>query len=143
MKSSFWIPFLLAGAACAQDSPREAPLVALPLTAVHVEDSFWRPRMEVNRTRTLEAVHRKLIETGAIQNFGIAAGKAPGKFRGPFWSDSDVYKWLEGVSYSLAGQRDPQLESTSDEVIASIAVAQMPDGYLDTYFQLVQPDLRW
>ena len=144
MKSrSFWILPLLAGVVCAQESPRPAPLVSLPLTAVHVEDKFWAPRIEVNRTHTLETVHRKLIETGAIQNFAIAAGKAPGKFRGPFWSDSDVYKWLEGVSYSLAERRDPQLEVAADEVIASIAAAQMPDGYLDTYFQLVEPGLRW
>ena len=125
MKSrSFWILPLLAGVVCAQESPRPAPLVSLPLTAVHVEDKFWAPRIEVNRTHTLETVHRKLIETGAIQNFAIAAGKAPGKFRGPFWSDSDVYKWLEGVSYSLAERRDPQLEVAADEVIASIAAAQ-------------------
>jgi DUF1680 family protein len=134
---------MLAAGAWPADAPRQHPLTSLPVTSVRIEDRFWAPRIEVNRTRTLEAVHRKLIETGAIQNFAIAAGKVPGKFRGPFWSDSDVYKWLEGVSYSLAERRDAPLEATADAVIASIAAAQMPDGYLDTYFQLVAPDLRW
>lgn len=129
--------------AVAAEAPRQHPLTSLPVTAVHIEDRFWAPRIAINRTRTLEAVHRKLIETGAIRNFAIAAGKAPGKFRGPFWSDSDVYKWLEGVSYSLAQKPDPELDKTADEVIAAIAAAQMPDGYLDTYFQLVEPDLKW
>lgn len=132
-----------AALAAAAEPLRQHPLTSLPVTSVRIDDQFWAPRMEVNRTHTLETVHRKLIETGAIQNFAIAAGQAPGKFRGPFWSDSDVYKWLEGVSYSLAQQPDARLEAVSDEVIARIAAAQMPDGYLDTYFQLVEPDLRW
>jgi len=134
---------ILSAAALAADTPRQHPLTSLPVTSVRIDDKFWAPRIEINRTHTLETVHRKLIETGAIQNFAIAAGRAPGKFRGPFWSDSDVYKWLEGNSWSLAERRDAQLEAASDEVIASIAAAQMPDGYLDTYFQLVEPELRW
>jgi DUF1680 family protein len=125
------------------EAPRRRPLTALPVTSVVIEDSFWAPRIEVNRNRTLATVHRKLIETGAIDNFAIAAGRKEGKFRGPFWSDSDVYKWIEGVSYSLAARRDPQLEAQVDEVISLIAAAQMKDGYLDTYFQLVYPAGRW
>lgn len=115
-------------------------MTSLPVRSVHIDDPFWAPRIEVNRTRTLETVRRHLIETGAIHNLAIAAGKKAGKFRGPFWSDSDVYKWIEGVSWSLAARRDPDLEAKLDEVIGYIAAAQMPDGYLDTYFQLVYPD---
>ena len=122
---------------------RPAKLVPLPLRAVEVDDSYWSPRAAINRSKTLQTVYRKLEETGALQNFAIASGKATGGFRGPFWSDSDVYKWLEGVSYTLALQRDPQLEAQADDVIASIASAQRADGYLDTYFQLVRPDDRW
>jgi hypothetical protein len=115
----------------------------LPLTDVRIEDNFWASRIETNRARTLETVRQRLIETGAIDNFAIAAGKAQGQFRGPFWSDSDVYKWLEGLSYSLALRRDAELEAKADEVIALIAAAQQEDGYLDTYFQLVDPSGRW
>jgi DUF1680 family protein len=127
----------------ASDTVRSHPLTSLPITSVRIDDSFWAPRIEVNNTRTLEVVRHHLIETGAIDNFAIAASKKPGKFRGPFWSDSDVYKWLEGAAYSLAARRDPDLEAKVDEVIASIGAAQMKDGYLDTYFQLVYPDGKW
>jgi DUF1680 family protein len=122
---------------------RPHKLVPLPLTAVKIEDSYWRPRIEVNRTRTLETVRQHLIETGAIDNFAIAAARKQGQFRGPFWSDSDVYKWLEGVSNSLALEKDAALEGKADDVISLIGAAQQPDGYLDTYFQLVDPDGKW
>ena len=134
---------LLCSNAAAQDAQRAQALTTLPVTAVHLEDQFWAPRVEVNRNRTLATVKRKLIETGAIDNFAIASGRKQGSFRGPFWSDSDVYKWIEGVSYSLAVHPDPQLAASIDEVIASIASAQMKDGYLDTYFQLMYPSGRW
>ena len=134
---------LVAATLCTAGEMRSGKLVPLPLTAVHIEDQYWSPRMTVNRTKTLDTVLRHLNETGAIQNFAIASGKTTGKFRGPFWSDSDVYKWLEGVSYSLVLAKDAALEAKSDEIIALISAAQRPDGYLDTYFQLVDPEGRW
>jgi DUF1680 family protein len=134
---------LLVSVAAAQEMMRSRPLVPLPIKSVHIDDKFWAPRIEVNRNHTLATVYRKLIETGAIDNLDIAAGKKNGKFRGPFWSDSDVYKWIEGASWSLAQRPDPQLEARVDDVIAKIAAAQMKDGYIDTYFQLVYPEGRW
>ncbi len=134
---------LAALGAAASAEMRPAKLVPLPLKAVEIDDPYWSPRMAVNRSKTLDTVRRHLEETGAIQNFAIASGKSQGQFRGPFWSDSDVYKWLEGVSYSLVLKQDPALEAKADEVIALIAAAQRPDGYLDTYFELVDPQGRW
>jgi uncharacterized protein len=125
------------------DTLQRHPLVPLAITQVKVDDPFWGPRIEVNNTRTLQTVRQHLIETGAIDNFALASGKKTGKFRGPFWSDSDVYKWLEGASYALASRRDADLEAKVDKVISSIGAAQMKDGYLDTYFQLVYPDGKW
>lgn len=129
--------------AAPQDSLLPARLLPLPVTEVRIEDKFWAPRIETNRTRTLETVRRRLLEMGAIQNFAIASGRSQGAHRGPFWADSDVYKWLEGASYSLAVRRDPELESKVDDVIAGISAAQMSDGYLNTYFQLEYPEGRW
>ena len=124
----------------AQESNR---LLPLPITAVRISDKFWAPRVETNRTRTLETVRQRLIEAGNIENLKIAAGKSQAKYRGPFWADSDVYKWIEGAAYSLVLHRDPDLEAKVDEVIAYIAAAQQRDGYINTYFQLVQPEARW
>jgi DUF1680 family protein len=59
-----------------------------------------------------------------------------------FW-DSDVAKWLEAASYSLATHPDQALEAQVDEVIRLIVAAQQPDGYLNTYFTVVEPEKRW
>jgi DUF1680 family protein len=123
--------------------PAASRLRELPLTAVQIQDLFWSPRLEVNRTRTLEHVYKELEVTGCIRNFDLASGKAEGKFGGPWWADSDVYKWIEGASYILALHPDAQLESKVDGLIAKIAAAQQKDGYLDTYVQLNLPDLKW
>jgi hypothetical protein len=110
---------------------------------VQIQDAFWSPRLQVNRTRTLDHVYQELELTGCIRNFDVAAGKVQAKFGGPWWADSDVYKWLEGASYILALHPDSRLESKVDELIAKIAAAQEKDGYLDTYVQLKLPDLKW
>ncbi len=127
-----------------QAVPREPiKLSDLKLKQIQIEDNFWAPRIETNRTKTLSHVYGQLEETGAIRNFDLAAGKAKGKFGGPWWSDSDVYKWLEGASHALANHPDPQLEAKVDEVIAKMAAAQRKDGYLDTFIQVVKPTYRW
>jgi len=123
--------------------PAGTRLRELPLTAVQIQDTFWSPRLEVNRTRTLDHVYKELELTGCIRNFDIVSGKAQGKFGGPWWADSDVYKWIEGASYILALHPNAQLESKVDELIRKIAAAQQKDGYLDTYVLLRLPDLKW
>lgn len=129
----------------APDPGPSAPLrlTDFEITQVGIEDDFWSPRIEINRSQTLAHVYQQLVDTGSIRNFDIVAGKARGKFGGPWWSDSDVYKWIEGASYSLAQTPDPELEARVDELIAKIAAAQRRDGYLDTFIQIVKPNYRW
>lgn len=115
----------------------------IPLKQVVIEDNFWSPRLEVNRTKTLEHVYGELETTGCLQNFDLASKKATGQFGGPWWADSDVYKWLEGASYVLGSQPDPDLERRVDDVISRIAAAQQSDGYLNTHVQVEEPDLRF
>ncbi|MCL2719297.1 MAG: glycoside hydrolase family 127 protein [Lachnospiraceae bacterium] len=67
-------------------------------------------------------------------NFRIAAGEAEGEFYGFVFQDSDLYKWLEAVSYSLKINPDPALSKRADEAISLIGRAQQPDGYINTYF---------
>ncbi len=128
------------GAAGTQGAVR---MTEVPLKEVAIEDKFWSPRLEVNRTRTLEHVYKELEATGCIRNFDIAAKKSTGKFGGPWWADSDVYKWIEGASYVLATHPDPELERKVDDLIRRIAAAQEPDGYLNTHVQIEEPDLRF
>jgi len=81
--------------------------------------------------------------SGTIHNFQVAAGEKPGEFYGLWFQDSDLAKWIEAASFRLATHPDAALEAELDQLIATIARAQLPDGYLDTYIQLVEPDKRW
>jgi DUF1680 family protein len=118
-------------------------LVAVPFPDVRLDDAFWGPRLRINRTATVEANLRQCERTGRIKNFAVAAKLEAGKHQGLLFDDSNVYKMLEGIAYVLADRRDPELEKRADRIIDLIAAAQQPDGYLNTYYTLVEPQNRW
>jgi DUF1680 family protein len=124
-------------------SSLQARLRPVPLSAVTLAGPFWAPRLQALREVTLPSQHRLLEETGRIDNFRRAAGKTQKPFQGRFFNDSDVYKWLEAAAWILAWSPADPLESTVDVVIAEIAAAQQPDGYLNTYFALERAAERW
>jgi DUF1680 family protein len=127
----------------AEAADRPAALRAVPFPDVHVRDAFWAPRIRTNRTATVEANLRQCEVTGRVKNFAVAAGLEEGKHQGQLYNDSDVYKVLEGIAYTLTSRRDAGLERRADTVIDQIAAAQQPDGYLNTYYTLVKPQERW
>lgn len=79
----------------------------------------------------------------ALANYRIAAGLEKGEFYGMVFQDSDVTKWLEAVAWSLSQKPDAELEQTADEVIELIGQAQCEDGYLNTWYSVKEPGLRW
>jgi len=111
---------------------RDYPVKPLSFTEVQIDDDFWLPRMETNRTVTIPFAFKKCEETGRIDNFAKAGGLMPGKFVGIRYNDSDVFKIMEGAAYSLALHPDPELEKYMDDLIEKIAAAQEDDGYLYT-----------
>lgn len=118
----------------------------LPLSAVRVDDPFWSPRQETVRTVTLPQQQDKLEEGGqfrALRLAGTPGAQLPEDFTPHVFWESDVGKWIEAASYSLARHPDPDLESQVDAVIALLAAAQQPDGYLNSYFTLVDPSRRF
>lgn len=118
-------------------------LQPVPFTQVELTDGFWAPRQETNRRVTLQHILRKLQETGRIAAFDLNfTRKVPSPIVEIF-GDSDVAKWIEAVSYSLATHPDAQLAQTLDEVVNKVIAAQQPDGYLNTHFIVVQPEMRW
>jgi len=123
--------------------PAHCKLRAVPFAEVRVRDEFWAPRLRTNRRKSLPHNLKWCRQTGRFDNFAKAAGLAKGKFEGIYFNDSDVYKVLEGASYSLADNPDAALEKTVDEIIAKIAAAQQENGYLNTYYTLVEPDKKW
>ncbi|ESP90102.1 glycoside hydrolase family 127 protein [Candidatus Halobonum tyrrellensis] len=110
---------------------------------VEIDDEFWSPRIETNREVTLEYQYDQLEESGTLENFRRTRDGEEGGFQGMWFQDSDAYKWIEGASYVLAKHDDEELRSKVDEVIELVAGAQGEDGYLNTYFSLVEPDNRW
>ncbi len=139
----FILPAVLAGAlltGCtvtgeeSEDKDSGYMLSPVPFNEVHVNDNFWMSRIETNRTVTIPASFQKCEEMGRLDNFLIAGGRMDGGVRGemPF-DDTDVYKIIEGASYSLTTIPDPELEAYVDSLIAIIAVGQEADGYLTTY----------
>jgi len=124
-------------------APSMPRLRVVPFTAVAIRDSFWSPRQEVNRTVSLPLNFRMLEQAGNLRNLELAARKAREGYSGPVYMDSDLYKALEAAAYTLATHPDPQLEAQVDAIIATLAEAQSPDGYLNSYFQVVAPDRRW
>ncbi len=80
--------------------------------------------------------------SGCVQNVRIAAGEIEGKFHGHCFQDSDLSKWLEAASYRLATHPEPKLAAMIDGIIASLARAQRPDGYLNTYIQVSAPEQK-
>lgn len=115
----------------------------LGIRQVKITDSFWLPRLAVNAQRAIFHQWEQLEATRCIDNFRLAAGEKDGFREGWFFADSDAYKWLDAASRIYALHADPELASNMDSLIALLARAQMPDGYIFTYNQLHFPDQRW
>ncbi|MBK3565663.1 glycoside hydrolase family 127 protein [Streptomyces sp. MBT62] len=122
---------------------------ALTPAAVKVQAGFWSTRREVNASTSLPQGPQLLESAGNLHNLRLAAGTAEGEFRGAYpFVDTDVYKWLEAASWQLAQGSSAALEADVERIVALVADAQQPDGYLNTWFQLVKggeryKDLRW
>ena len=127
----------------AASGPPLLKLRAVPFTDVRITDSFWAPRMDINRTVSIPVNLDNLVTAGNIGNLELAARKAASGYKGPVYMDSDIYKAIEAASYSLATHRDPELEKRVDGIIGIIAAAQQADGYLNSYFTVKEPGKRW
>ncbi|UOG76417.1 glycoside hydrolase family 127 protein [Hymenobacter tibetensis] len=108
------------------------PIQAVAFTKVKLADNFWLPRLKTNTEVTIPASFERCEATNRVKNFEMAAAKS-GKFATTFpFDDTDIYKTIEGASYSLSLYPDKKLESYVDELIAKVGKAQEPDGYLYT-----------
>ncbi|MBM7587353.1 DUF1680 family protein [Bacillus pakistanensis] len=121
---------------------QQKKLKPLSFTNVVIDDAFWSPRIQVNREQTIPHQYVQCKETGRIDAFNLTWKHGMDYEPHIFW-DSDVAKWIEAASYSLATHPDPELEKLVDDVISLIASAQHPDGYLNIYFTVVKPGERW
>jgi DUF1680 family protein len=111
---------------------QDYPIQPVAFTNVKLSDHFWTSRIETNRTVTIPASFERCESTGRVKNFQMAAERK-GKFCTTYpFDDTDIYKTIEGASYSLALHPDKKLDHYVDSMITIIGRAQEPDGYLYT-----------
>ena len=138
--------FLLQGCQTSKEDIKEQPLKMIEqidFSHVKINDNFWSPRLSKHVSATLPVCIDQIEnQTGRIRNFENAA-KGEGEHSGIFFDDSDVYKALEGMAYSLINNPDPELEKKADEWIDKFAAAQQPDVYINTFYTLTGLDKRW
>ena len=134
----------------ASQSRPDYPFKPVPFTSVHLNDVFWAPRIEINRTSSIPSAFQQCERTQRVYHFERAAKVLAGEkledTRPPGYpfDDTDVYKVIEGAAYVLSVVPDPKLDAYVDGLIAKIAAAQEPDGYLYTA-RTMKPDPahRW
>lgn len=116
----------------------------ISFSQVTITDHFWKPKLLLVATKTLKAcIYQTETATPRLRNFQKVARKKGEKHEGIFYDDSDVFKALEAIAYSLKNNPDSTLEKKADEWIDIIAAAQQPDGYLNTYFTLTDIEKRY
>jgi len=132
MKTRSGVLLFLCISLSAYAQNRDYPIQPVPFTSVKLNDQFWTSRIETNRTVTIPASFKRCDSTGRIKNFLMAA-EHKGKFCTVYpFDDTDIYKTIEGASYSLAEHPDPKLQAYLDSLITIVGKAQEPDGYLYT-----------
>lgn len=109
---------------------------------VQLRSGHLADRMATNRRVSVPTQYDQLVATGAIGNFDVVS-TGEGEHRGLVFGDSDVYKWMEAASWSLATSSDEELAGLLDALIGSIAAAQQDDGYINTFYQAHKPDERF
>jgi DUF1680 family protein len=112
-----------------------AKLHSVPVRAVTIEEGFWSKRRKTNVERSIPTMRVQLEEHGRMDNFRRLVGKSSAPQQGPYYSDSDIYKWTEAVGWALQSGDRPELRSVTDSMIREVVAVQEPSGYLNTYFQ--------
>ncbi|MEJ5352509.1 MAG: glycoside hydrolase family 127 protein [Melioribacteraceae bacterium] len=139
MKKIFYILLVFTTCINSQNNSKyfDYPISPISIKNVIINDNFWLPKISIIQDTTIYYALRKCEEEGRIENFLVAGGKKKGEYKGkmPF-DDTDVYKIIEGASYSLINKPNPELENYIDSLIAIIKIGQEPDGYLTTWFTI-------
>lgn len=132
---------LLITTSISGQSISDYPITPIDFTHVEITDNFWHPRIETNVNVTIPHSFKKSTEDGRVDNFIFAAGLKNGKWKGGFgFDDTDIYKTLEGASFTYQVSKDEQLRQYMDTLINYIGAAQLADGYLYTAWNLQAKD---
>jgi uncharacterized protein len=111
--------------------------------AVTIEGGLWAKRQATNRDAALPHGYRMLETAGNFENLRIAAGRTTGRYQGPVFMDSDVYKWIEAAAYEHARVPSDWLAAHMKAAIDIVGAAQGADGYLNSHYTVAEPGRRW
>jgi len=116
-----------------------AKLHAVPVRAVKMGDGFWAARRRINVERSIPTMLVELEQHGVADNFLRLEGKKNVARRGPLYTDSDIYKWMEAAAFVLQSGETPEADQTKlraefDRLTDIILAAQESSGYLNTYW---------
>jgi uncharacterized protein len=116
------------------DNSPHAKLHSIPVRAVRLSDGFWTERRRVNFEKSIPTLLALLEENGIVDNFRRLSGRKQASRKGPLYTDSDLYKWMEAAAFVLQSEDRPQLRRMFESLIDDVLAAQRPDGYLNTYY---------
>ncbi len=105
-------------------------------------EGFWKKRQKINRESTAKAVYDRFKETGRFD--ALSCNWKEGEPNKPheYW-DSDVAKWIEGISYILSRERNEELEKIIDGMVTEIEKNALPCGYFNSFYITLAPDERF
>lgn len=122
----------------------------LNIQDIEIIGNFWKEKQSLIREVTIPYIWEALNDnipgvpkSGAVRNMEVAAGLAEGDFYGLVSQDSDLAKWLEAASYSLALQPNEWLDGIVDKVVELLEQAQEEDGYLNAHYSIKDLNKRW
>jgi DUF1680 family protein len=135
------ISILVAGCSGEQtDENKDYPITPVSFVDVAFKDNFWAPRVKINEQVTIPIALKHCYTTGRVDNFKKAGGLMPGYFATDLtFDDTDIYKIIEGMAYSVQTYPNPELDAQMDTLIYYIGKAQEPDGYLMTARTAAEP----
>ena len=125
------------------DHSPHVKLHSVPVRAVKIEDGFWSARMRINVERSIPTMLDELEQHGVMDNFRRLTGTKQATRKGPVYTDSDIYKWIEAAAFVLQSGDRPELRKTIDRLTDEILAAQEPSGYLNTYYVDDKKDKRF
>ena len=127
-------------------------LQALSINKIKLNGKLWANLQEkfcdkvvIDQWRILngEVEIAGLGKSNCVENLRIAAGISNAQYKGHWFSDHDIAKWLEGAAYSLVIKPNKEIEGYIDYVVDLMEKIQQPDGYLNSYYTVKEPGKRW
>ncbi len=134
--------FSLEVKSVSSDSNSLKKIAGIKWNNVNILNGFWSNIQNTILDVTLPIEYKQCESTGRISSLKLEWRQGQPQKPHFFW-DSDIAKWVEAVSYSLALRKDQALIDRVDQIVDMIENAQQEDGYFNVYYTVVEPGNRF